>query len=64
MFRIIFRVTVEKKAGGNSLKEYLNLIKQAYYITYNKKKIHQVFIQFDKTCFELKCNCLENSNTF
>ena len=28
MFRIIFRVTVEKKAGGNSLKEYLNLIKQ------------------------------------
>ena len=43
MFRIIFKVTVEKKAGGNSLKEYLNLIKQAYYITYNKKKIHQVF---------------------
>ena len=38
MFRIIFKVTVEKKAGGNSLKEYLNLIKQAYYITYNKKK--------------------------
>ena len=52
MFRIIFRVTVEKKADRNSLQEYLNLIKQAYYITCNKK-IHQVFIQFDKTCFEL-----------
>lgn len=38
MFRIIFRVTVENKAGRNSLKEYLNLIKQAYYITCIIKK--------------------------
>ena len=43
MFRIIFKVTVEKKAGGNSLKEYLNLIKQAYYITYNKKNTSSLY---------------------
>lgn len=44
MFRIIFRVTVENKAGRNSLKEYLNLIKQAYYITcVIKKSIKSLF---------------------